>query len=322
MIAEFVFETAPYPSCHASTIAACRGELVCAWFGGTEERHPDVGIWLARREAGRWSDPVEAADGVQPDGARFPCWNPVLFQPAGGPLLLFYKIGPSPRAWWGALLRSEDGGRSWSRPERLPAGILGPIKNKPLELDGGEILCPSSDEQRGWRVHFERTADRGRTWQTTGPINDGVEIAAIQPSLLVHRDGRLQAIGRTRNGRLFTTESRDSGFAWSPLSLLDVPNPDSGTDAVTLEDGRFLLVTNPTETGRTPLCVAVSEDGAAWRQVIVLESEEGEYSYPAIIQAPDRRIHITYTWRRQRIKHVELDPDDIESATRGIHAVE
>jgi len=163
--AEFIFETAPFPACHASTIADTPGGLVAAWFGGTHERHPDVGIWVSRREAAAWSNPVEVANGIETDTLRFPCWNPVLFQSRNGPLLLFYKVGPSPSAWWGMLTSSTNSGRSWSLPRRLPDGILGPIKNKPVHLANGDLLCPSSGEdgQTGWRIHFERTADLGVT---------------------------------------------------------------------------------------------------------------------------------------------------------------
>src|SRR3954451_13931181 len=143
---ELVFERAPFPSAHASTIVETHTGLVAAWFGGTKERDPDVGIWLSRREGSQWSPPVEVATGVQPDGKRLPCWNPVLFQPADGPLLLFYKVGPSPSTWWGLLKTSTDGGATWSTASRLPDGILGPIKNKPRMLPGGVLLCPSSSE--------------------------------------------------------------------------------------------------------------------------------------------------------------------------------
>jgi predicted neuraminidase len=170
---EFIFETAPFPQCHASTIVETGGALVAAWFGGTREGNPDVGIWVSRHDGAIWSAPVQAADGTQPDGSRFPCWNPVLFQPRQGALLLFYKVGPSPDRWWGMLATSRDGGRNWSEGRRLPEGMLGPIKNKPVQLADGTLLCPSSSEHDGWRVHCERTVDLGKSWERTGPLNDG-----------------------------------------------------------------------------------------------------------------------------------------------------
>jgi predicted neuraminidase len=319
VLSEFIFESAPFPSCHASSLAETKDGLVAAWFGGTRERAPDVGIWISHRLDGRWSVPVEVADGVQSDGSRLPCWNPVLFLPKNGPLLLFYKVGPDPRSWWGLLRTSEDGGKTWSESRRLPEGFLGPIKNKPIQLEDGSILCPSSTEALGrtpgWRVHFERTADLCRTWtQTEPPFGDGAAINAIQPSILSHRNGSLQAVGRSKEGKIFQTWSQDGGKTWSPLALTELPNPNSGTDAVTLRDGRQLLVYNHNAEpkGRTPLNIAVSKDGKSWQAAMVLESEAGEYSYPAVIQTGDGLVHISYTWKRKRIKHVVVDPAQFE----------
>lgn len=322
---EFVFEEAPFAECHASTIAEADGGLVAAWFAGPYEKHREVGIWVSRREGGRWSPPVEVADGVQyrrADGGvhRYPCWNPVLFQPrrgapggpSGGALLLFYKCGPSPSSWWGVLAESPDGGRTWSPPHRLPEGIYGPIKNKPFELEDGTIVCGSSTEHAGWRIHFERTRDLGRTWERTEALNDGKAIGAIQPCILNRRGDRLVALGRSREGRIWRSSSDDGGRTWSALSLTDLPNPNSGIDAVTLADGRHVLVYNHTTSARTPLNVAVSEDAETWRAALVLETEPGEYSYPAAIQARDGTVHVTYTWRRKRIRHVAIDPAKLE----------
>jgi predicted neuraminidase len=209
---------------------------------------------------------------------------------------------------------SLDAGRTWSDARRLPDGILGPVKNKPVRLPDGTILAPSSTETpqtpSTWRVHFERSRDNGATWAIVRPPSqtDGPSIDAIQPSILMHADGKLQAIGRTRSGRLFETWSSDRGQTWTPLTLTALPNPSAGTDAVTLKDGRHLLVYNHTPKGRTPLNIAVTRDGKAWEAVHVLESDAGEYSYPAVIQTSDGLVHITYTWKRERIKHVVIDP--------------
>jgi len=320
---EFVFEQAPFPSCHASTIAETESGLVAAWFGGTRERDPDVCIYVSRNVKGRWTPPAEVANGLGFATNRMPCWNPVLFQPKSGPLLLFYKVGPSPATWWGMMMTSPDGGVTWSPPRRLPDGILGPIKNKPVQLADGDLLCPSSTEGAGgWRVHFERTADLGQTWQPPPPVNDGREIGAIQPSLLFHPGGRLQAVGRTRQGRIFQVWSDDDGRSWGPMTLTALPNPDAGTDAVTLRDGRQLLVYNhntrdqTANKGRSPLNVAISDEGADWRMVLVLEDDPeapSGFAYPAVIQTGDGLVHITYTWKRQRIKHVVLDPASLSA---------
>lgn len=258
---------------------------------------------------------------------RKACWNPVLFRmPDTGELLLFYKIGTNVADWTGWLTRSTDGGKTWSQREPLPEGILGPIKNKP-EYINGRLLCPSSREGDGWRIFMEYTDDGGKTWQCTGalPADSAVftkdlkvkPIYAIQPSILRHKgDSLLQILCRSRNGTLAQAWSTDNGTTWSTLTLTDIPNNNSGTDAVTLSDGRHMLVYNNFATlpgtpkgVRTPLSVAVSDDGINWRHVATLEvSPISQYSYPCMIQAPDGTIHILYTWRRQRIRHIALKP--------------
>jgi predicted neuraminidase len=311
---EFVFplENPPTPSCHAATLAVLPdGGLAAAWFGGTAEGRPDVGIWLSRRTAEGWSRPVRIAAGRDEAGNAQPCWNPVLAAGAGGRLLLFYKVGPGPAVWRGFRKESPDGGRTWSDAQALPDGIIGPVKNKPLLLDDGRLLCGSSTEDDGWRVHMEWTADEGRTWSRTAPLNDGRAVEAIQPSLLLHPDGRIQALGRSRQGFLWTSWSADRGRTWSPLVLTGLPNPNSGTDAVSLRDGRHVLVYNPVRSGRTPLVAAVSADGRSWATAAVLADGEGEFSYPAVIQAPDGLVHIVFTWQRRSLRHVVFDPERI-----------
>ena len=317
MRSEFIFEHAPFVSAHASTIVDVGVDtgaaLVAAWFGGTREGHRDVGIWLARHdgEAGGWSAPVEVANGVVGRWKRYPCWNPVLHHPSDGPLMLFYKVGPSPSRWWGMLTTSPDRGRTWSPPRRLPPGFLGPIKNKPVEMPDGGLLCPSSTEDAGWRVHLEHTADLGHTWSQSDPLNDGTVFAAIQPSILTYPSGRMQILCRTRQGVIAECRSDDGGYTWSEMMPTMLPNPDSGTDAVMLADGRAMLVYNHSNRHRSPLNVALSDDGGHWQAARVLEDSFGEFSYPAVIQSRDGLVHITYTWNRHRIKHVVLNPAEL-----------
>ena len=324
LTSEFIDEAPPYPASHASTIVETPTHtLVAAWFGGTKEGNPDVTIWVARQENGKWSKPVSVAGGAMLDGKRYPTWNPVLFQPPGGDLVLFYKIGPNPSSWWGMEMTSKDEGRTWGLAHRLPDDILGPIKNKPVVLADGTWLAGSSVETNPggvphWRVHFELSGDKGRSWTRTADVATPLGIDAIQPSLLFHKDGALEAVMRTRQGALAMTWSHDQGRTWSPLAAIDLPNPNSGTDAITLKDGRQLIVYNhsahspdsPGSGPRWPLNIALSDDGVTWRPVLTLEDKPlpDGYAYPAVIQTADGLVHITYTWDRKRIRHVVVDP--------------
>jgi arylsulfatase A-like enzyme/predicted neuraminidase len=315
-VREFVFTEAPFASCHASTLVEGPTGLLCAWFAGSREGARDVCIWLSRWEDGKWSPPQLVAEGIESDGSRFPCWNPVLFRPGkGSTVYLFYKVGPSPSTWWGMIKESHDGGRTWTPARRLPEGILGPIKNKPLELPDGTWLCPSSMETpknpSRWQVHFELTRDGGQSWEKVEVPSGAVDLNAIQPTIFQLRDGRQVAMGRTREQRAFWTFSFDQGRTWVPLQRSLLPNPNSGLDGITLRDGRHLLVYNHTPSGRSPLNVALSDDTWQWRPALVLEDQPGEYSYPAVIQTSDALVHISYTWKRQRIAHVVLDPEQL-----------
>lgn len=333
---EFIYDTGPYPSVHASTMAeTTSGQLIAAWFGGTEEGHDDVSIWVSRYDGDRWMPGVKVADGVQDASKRYPTWNPVLFQPRTGALLLFYKVGPSPQEWWGMVMSSTDDGRTWSKATRLPDGILGPIKDKPVQLADGTIVSGSSTENAktdAWRVHVELSRDQGKTWQLAAPIGDG-GFNAIQPTILQHADGRLQLLCRSKEMEVPTSWSSDGGRTWTPLAKSGLYAVNSGSDAVTLKDGRHALVYNfrdrpgggpdgyqPETSGlanaptavraRWPLVVSISRDGTTWTRALTLDDKpiRHGYAYPAIIQTRDGKIHVTYTFNREKIKHVVIDP--------------
>ncbi len=320
----YSLENRPTPQCHASTIAETESGLVAAWFGGKHEKNTDVGIWLSRNTGEGWERPVKVASGGEGEDREYPCWNPVLFKSGGlveeegkNPLILFYKVGPSPSRWWGVMMSSFDGGKTWKHRRKLGKDpkvghLLGPVKNKPIQLKDGSILCGSSSEHNGWRVHFERTRDLGETWEVLGPVNSGKVFGAIQPSILEHQDGKMQILCRSRQGVITQSWSGDGGQSWGPMTATNLPNPNAGTDAVTLMNGRQLLVYNHTTRGSQPsgremLHVALSNVGKEWNPVITLERGKGEYSYPAVIQSRDGKIHITYTYLRRSIKHVVLD---------------
>lgn len=323
LVDEFIYESAPFPQCHSATIAETPAGLVTAFFGGTRERNPDVCIYVSRMVNGKWTAPQNVADGVMPD-KRYPTWNPVLYQVPNGELLLFYKIGPSPSTWKGWLKTSKDNGLTWSEAKALPDGFIGPVKNKPVLLSNGNLIAPTSTEGNSsgnsWQIHFEITPDFGKTWRKVGPISAAKDLNAIQPSVLDHGNGKLQILARSRNRAILESWSYDNGESWWPLSKTTLPNNNSGTDAVTMKNGNFALVYNHVlppgkeiKGPRTPLNLSISKDGKKWYAAAILEdSPISQYSYPSIIQTKDGMLHVVYTWRRERIKHVVIDPSQLK----------
>jgi len=310
----FIFSNAPFQSCHASSLVALpANKIMAAWFGGKHESNPDVTIWSSVNEKGIWSDPKEIANGVQNDGLRYACWNPVLFKSRSGLLFLHYKVGRSPREWWAEMKTSADNGVTWSVAKKLPAGFLGPIKNKPIQSKNGNILYPSSTEgnDNRWVIHLERSDSTGNNWRKINVDCDSFNI--IQPTILTYANGSMQLLCRSRQNSIVESWSFDNGNTWQKVSATTLSNPNSGIDAVSLNNGMQLLVYNPLPhgnewwEGRSVLRVAISIDGKQWRDVYTLEEhKEGEYSYPAVIQTSGGIIHISYTSRRNKIKYVRL----------------
>ncbi|WP_423127075.1 sialidase family protein [Gaoshiqia sp. Z1-71] len=313
---EFIYQKqdVDFPSCHASTLAETPAGLVAAWFGGTEERHPDVCIYTARQVNGKWGKPVLAADGIE-DGKRYPCWNPVLFSRDNGNLVLYYKVGPDPRSWWGLYKISPDNGETWSEAVKIPGDLLGPIKNKPERLADGTILYPTSFETpETWNIYMETSDQDLKNWKKIDVDNGNYQ--TIQPTLLFYPDGAIQLLCRSKNKAIIESWSNDNGQSWSALKPTALPNNNSGIDAVTLDDGQQFLVFTPAEKGRNILGTAVSKDGKSWEAAVLLENDpnpKGEYSYPAVIQTSDGLVHITYTWNRELIKQVVIDPAKIKT---------
>ena len=310
-----VFDNPPFKACHASTITETKnGDILLACFGGSGEGQRDVAIWAGKIMAGGEVNPQKAADGAVNDTLSYPCWNPVLFTKKDGTLVLFYKVGPNPRTWKGLYKLSTDGGLSWSNATNLPIGILGPIKNKPVQLKDGSILCPSSIELDNGRWHAQmEITDETLTHWTSMPIDTASAFDVIQPSILFYGGSHLQILCRSKQGNVIASRSADNGKSWGRLSKTSLLNPNSGTDAVTLKNGKQLIVYNPDIPGkewfnnRANLKVAISKDGEKWQDILTLEhGTTEEFSYPAVIQTSDGLVHITYTYNRANIKHVVI----------------
>ena len=160
---------------------------------------------------------------------------------------------------------------------------------------------------------MEFTSGLATSWERTPFLNER-EIYAIQPSVLFH-PGSLQLLCRTKQSKIYTAWSGDNGRKWTELMPLCLPNPDAGIDALTLANGKFLVVYNHLSAGRHILNTAVSENGTDWKAIALLEKghQGSEYSYPAVIQTNDGLVHITYTWERRLIKHVVIDPAKVSA---------
>lgn len=311
VLEEFTFPEDPRPfnTCHTSTIVEVeKDEFLVAYWGGSTEGAPDVKIYTQRYKNYSWSSPV-----VVEEEPGVPLWSPVLCK-ADNHLLLFFRIGPDFKTWTGCVKRSSDGGYTWSEKEQLPAGILGPVKNKPL-VHNGQLICGSSMQSwNAWASWVEITTDLGKTWTKHGPIQvPKYNMSVLQPVPYKTTKGNLRVLMKAHHdiGRVCMSESLDGGRTWSDAVPTQLPNPDSAIDGLKLQDGRLILAYNTTSRGI--LKVAVSEDdGDSWTDALMLENTEGkEFSYPAVIQDNHGLVHITYTYNRTQIKHVILKPSPI-----------
>jgi len=236
----YIFNEAPFKSCHASTLVELSDHnLMVAYFGGDHEGSPDVCIWASKKDSRGWAAPLKIADGIQTNGMQYACWNPVLFKTRSNQLYLYYKIGVNPRTWWGMYKRSNDDGKTWSQAKKIPGNLLGPIKNKPIQLKDGDILYPSSVEdtyRKTWTIHLERSDDKLNNWRLIKINCDTFQ--AIQPTLLIY-PLKLQLLARSKENIIVQSWSKDNGKTWSPLMATSLPNPNSGIDAVTSAGHNF-----------------------------------------------------------------------------------
>lgn len=313
---EMIFdEKKPTRNCHASTVLPLpNGEIIAAWFGGTEEGCGDVDIWLSIRNGEGWSEPqrITAAEDV-------PHWNPVLFLRRDGTICLFFKVGKKVEFWHTYFCISKDNGRSWSEPQELVKGDTGngrgPVKNKNLRLSDGRVLAPASSETDGrWLAFIDMSFDDGITWQkqpdvpTRRPHRKYVPM--IQPTLWESAPGSVHMLTRTNAGRIYRSDSEDYGATWSMAQRTKLLNNNSGIDLAKTENGILFLVSNPVGKNwgkRTPLTLMMSNDnGATWEEVFVFEKDEGEYSYPAIV-SEGNSLYVTYTWKREKVAFWKID---------------
>jgi predicted neuraminidase len=318
---EFLFEEdRPFASCHASTVIALPdGGLLVSYFAGTKEGAPDEAIWCSRKKDGLWSKPYKVAD--EDDLVH---WNPVLFRKKSGQIALYYKVAYPIPEWYTRVIYSDDDGQTWSDPVELVPGDVGgrgPVKNKPIALHDGTWAAPASIEGQVWDAFVDLSADEGKTWtmsslvpvlhpgrEAEGGAAKGLQSVRgkgiIQPALWESQPDYVHMLLRSTAGFIYRSDSTDGGRTWAPAYRTYLPNNNSGIDLVRMDNGTLLLAYNPVgmyKGPRSPLLLSCSKDnGDTWEELLTLEIEPGEYSYPAII-AEGNRVYVTYTWKRERI---------------------
>jgi predicted neuraminidase len=300
---ELIFERIPYaPAHHCSTITeVASGDLLAVWYGGSYESADDQTLFLSRRRKGArdWSNP----EGLIHNSAQ-PPGNAVVFRDGRNHIWIVWCRMEASRplrrggGWSETRLLyriSDDHGVTWSKDELFLGGLMEGLRNVPITLTGGDLLLPLDHS-------FARTADNGRTWHHLAGVTGG-----SQPTVIQRSDGSLLTLLR-KGPRIMQSESRDGGHTWSQTAETPLRNPGAGIAMTRLRSGHLLLVFNDSDTDRTPLSIARSlDEGRTWEKPLVLEANPGEYSYPCVMQTSDGRIHVTYTFRRYTIKHVELD---------------
>jgi len=243
--------------------------------------------WLKRES---WEKPfILRNTRGKPDG------NCVLFFHKDVIFLFYVTIYNS---WWTEsklkLTVSRDYGKTWSKPKVLTNELGIMVRNKPLVLKNGTILLPAYDEKSMSSLVFA-SDDDGESWRIYSKIK---VLNAIQPALVELEDGKILAMMRnTKKGHAIIALSYDNGRTFAKIKFAKVKNPNSSLDLIKLRDNKLLLAFNNHEELRTPLSLAVSEDGENWKILKNLEEGVGEFSYPCLIQSKDGLIHVTYTSR-------------------------
>lgn len=306
-------DASPYKVCRTPTLLETPKGLIVVFTARAGEQTGGFSLWFSRFERDEWTSPVKLVDGLPKDGTtRFDCATPTLFQYPDKKILLFYRHNLGGGNWKCMQAMSVDGSATWLNSTEMPPGINGPTKSRPQFLADGSLLCGSSQEKGAWTIHFERLNSDGRTWTKTEDVKSEKLIEAIEPMLLPHPNRRWQALCRPRTERkIVESWSEDDGRTWSPLSLTDLPNPGSSLDAIRLKDGRFLVAYNHSQTERTPLNIAISEDGKQWQAAMSLEVDKEVSTSPSIVQTGDGLVHIGYSRATRDIRHVTVDLQNI-----------
>ncbi len=332
---QFVDPRFVQPSAHVSSICELPGgRMAAVWYAGSREGARDVALYIATRDTGvsnAWSTPVSVGTHKAAGGETFryvkKVGNGIVFTGTNNQLHLLY-VTTSFGGWSCSQLNlktSTDGGAAWSRSRRLGLSpffnISELVKNAPAPTADGGFVVPIYHEVMG---KFSELL-----WLR--PSADGFEAiktrafggrTAFQSSLVAINETNALMLCRAAGPvkKIHATRTSDGGRTWSALETIDLPNSNSGLDAIRLWDGRLLLAFNDTDSDRDNLRLAISaDDGATWKRAATLVAETGEeFSYPTVLQTSDGLIHVTYTWKRKGIKEATFNVAWLEAQMKGV----
>lgn len=306
------------PAAHSSSFTMlANDDLLAFWFAGTKEGQPDVKIWHSTYHNGKWDMATSLVDPQMIAKANhryvIKVGNPVIYRAANGVLHLFV-VSVSIGGWSGSALnhlQSQDNGLHWTSPERI---VISPffnistlVRTSAVGLSDGGFYLPVYHE-------FIRKYPELLRFDADGNFIQQIRITnknkMLQPSLVPV--GSLNAWTFFRNSAndsesrvLYTSQTTDGGMHWSDPEPTNLTNPDASIAAVSLNDGRMLMVYN--DISRAHLWLAISYNGTEWHPIYQLEDKPGEeFSYPSI-QVNGNLIDILYTNNRQNIKHVRFN---------------
>lgn len=304
------------------------GGIACSWYAGPREGHPDVAIWLSESapigagadDQPTWSAPRAIVDRrtAIADLDRFvrKVGNGVIFSDTTGRMwLVFVTIAVG--GWSGSSLNatcSSDGGRTWSRIRRLTLSpffnISELVRAAPVEMESGEIGLPVYHECVGkFPEMLWLRPDGDRLMAVKSRMAGGRDF--LQPTVvpLSPRDAIAYLRDHSAARRLTIQRTSDGGRTWTAPAATPLPNDDSSAAAIRLSSGAVLLAFNSSPKFRDTLSLAVSADGVGgWRIIDELDHESGAtFAYPFMIQDGRGLVHLVYSWKKKRVRHVAFN---------------
>ncbi len=314
---------------HSANIVINQGKPVVVWYGGTEEGHKDVAIFLSTFEDDVWSEPRVVTNRAMAEAGlnRYirKIGNPALHSWPDGSLGLFFVTVSF--GGWGAAnisyMESPDLGVTWSEPERLVTSpflnISTLVRADGLNLQGGDLSLPVYHEMAG---KFAETLHLTRSRVVMDKVRISRGKHSLQPAIANTDDQHGYAMLRyAGNGpaKLLASKTFDGGLHWEAPHQEDLPNPDAAVALLNLGDNALLMALNDLEDGRHKLSLAINEDidnGGEWRIIKTLEEESPEppagqrpyqFSYPSFAKDDEGFIHLVYTWNVKRIRHLRFN---------------